>query len=793
MATEDRSSPEDFVNPWTVTASSNKGIDYAKLIDKFGSSPINEEMVARFERVTGKPAHHFLKRGVFFSHREMGRMLDLAEKGKKFFLYTGRGPSHGAMHMGHLVPFIFTKWLQEVFDVPLVIQLTDDEKYIFKDLTLEHCYAMGKVNAKEIIACGFDQQKTFIFSDLDIMGTHFYKTVLGIQKNFTYGEVKAGFGFDDSTSTGRIVFPTVQAAPVFSASFGPLFDNVADLPCLVTCSLDQDPSFCLARQAAGRLSLPSPSLLHCLRLPPLGGSGCKTGPTEANTYVLLSDTAKQIKNKVNKYAFSGGQVSKEEQIELGADIAVDVSCMYLRFFMEDEERFQTILKQYSEGHEEMLTGHVKKECIQVLQDLVASHQESLAKVTEEQLLLVMSQRGLVLPHPHTPNTGDVSADIADLSLTSESPVFVDPLENLPYTMAFTETSTLREKFGTSSLGPELLARLEAVTSVPAHRLLRRGVVCSHRSLERILQRAESKQPFYIHARAPRHDLMHAGDLANLHFTKWLQDVFRAPVVISLADDDQFLHTEAKLPACREGAKKVARHVLACGFDPALTHVFSTCDVMGGQFYENVLRIQKHVTFNQVRGIFGFDSSSSLGKISFPAVQAAPSFSDSFGQMLGAKTLPCLIPCAIDQDPYFRMTRDVAPRIGLQKPSLLHSTFFPALQGAATKMSSSDASSSIHLTDTYEQIRDKVTQHAHVALGDPSEDVACSYLRFFCEDEEKYQDLAAKYEKGEVGVGELQEELIEVLGRIVSGHQQQRAVTSDDTLAAFTKHRPLTTA
>ena len=37
------------------------------------------------------------------------RMLDLAEKGKKFFLYTGRGPSHGAMHMGHLVPFIFTK------------------------------------------------------------------------------------------------------------------------------------------------------------------------------------------------------------------------------------------------------------------------------------------------------------------------------------------------------------------------------------------------------------------------------------------------------------------------------------------------------------------------------------------------------------------------------------------------------------------------------------------------------------------------------------------------------------
>ncbi|MQL99666.1 hypothetical protein Taro_032390, partial [Colocasia esculenta] len=31
------------------------------------------------------------------------------------------------------------------------------------------------------------------------------------------------------------------------------------------------------------------------------------------------------------------------------------------------------------------------------------------------------------------------------------------------------------------------------------------------------------------------------------------------------------------------------------------------------------------------------------------------------------------------DPYFRMTRDVAPRIGYQKPALIESSFFPALQ------------------------------------------------------------------------------------------------------------------
>ena len=60
-----------------------------------------------------------------------------------------------------------------------------------------------------------------------------------------------------------------------------------------------------------------------------------------------------------------------------------------------------------------------------------------------------------------------------------------------------------------------------------------------------------------------------------------------------------------------------------------------------------------------------------------------------------------------QDPYFRMTRDVAHRLGHCKPALIHSTFFPALQGSQTKMSASDGNSSIFLTDTAKQIQKKV--------------------------------------------------------------------------------------
>ena len=38
-------------------------------------------------------------------------ILDRYEQGKPFFMYTGRGPSSDSMHLGHLIPFMFTKFV----------------------------------------------------------------------------------------------------------------------------------------------------------------------------------------------------------------------------------------------------------------------------------------------------------------------------------------------------------------------------------------------------------------------------------------------------------------------------------------------------------------------------------------------------------------------------------------------------------------------------------------------------------------------------------------------------------
>ena len=78
-------------------------------LERFGSSKIDDDLIKKLEAAAGQKMHHFIRRGIFFSHRDLYTILDLVAQKKKFYLYTGRGPSSGSMHLGHMVPFLVTK------------------------------------------------------------------------------------------------------------------------------------------------------------------------------------------------------------------------------------------------------------------------------------------------------------------------------------------------------------------------------------------------------------------------------------------------------------------------------------------------------------------------------------------------------------------------------------------------------------------------------------------------------------------------------------------------------------
>lgn len=371
------------------------------------------------EALIGQKVHHFLRRGIFFSHRDLQAILTRYEQKKPFFLYTGRGPSSSALHLGHLIPFIFTRWLQEAFNVPLVIQLTDDEKYFWKDLTVENAKKLAKENAKDIIAMGFDIKKTFIFSDLSFIGwekvqwilqrvidlknllnfqlflnsrkcPEFYENIIRVQRSVTFNQVKGIFGFGDSDCIGKISFPAIQAAPSFSSSFPFIFKGKKDVPCLIPCAIDQDPYFRMTRDVAPRLSLPKPALIHSSFLPALTGAQTKMSASDPNNSIFLTDTPNQIKNKINRYAFSGGGATVDEHRANGGNCDIDISFQYLKFFLEDDDRLEQIRSEYSSGR--MLTGDLKKELIAILQKVVGEQQQRRKEVTDEVVEQFMNLR-----------------------------------------------------------------------------------------------------------------------------------------------------------------------------------------------------------------------------------------------------------------------------------------------------------------------------------------------------------------------------------------------------------------
>ena len=187
------------VTPWNVKGS----VDYQKIIKEFGVETITPALKKRIAKHS-KKLHFMISRDIFFAHRDLPWILNEYEKGNKFFLYTGRGPS-GKMHLGHLIPIIFTKWLQDTFNCDLWFQFTDDEKFLVKDISYEQIQKNMHENMLDIIALGFKPSKTHFLIDTQ-HASLIYPHAVKVAKKITNSMVKASFGFNDSTNIGLSFF-----------------------------------------------------------------------------------------------------------------------------------------------------------------------------------------------------------------------------------------------------------------------------------------------------------------------------------------------------------------------------------------------------------------------------------------------------------------------------------------------------------------------------------------------------------------------------------------------------------
>ena len=362
----DEEKNEMVVTPWEVRGR----VDYERLIREFGTQPLTEELRQRIARYTGE-LHLQLRRKLFFSHRDLDVVLDLYEKGIKFVLYTGRGPS-GPVHIGHLVPWIFTKHLQDKFKTRLYFQMTDDEKFVVEDeLKLEETKNFAYENALDLIALGFEPENTFIIFDVKDIEL-LYDVALEVAKRITYSTARATFGFQDSTNIGWIFWPAIQAVPCF------LHAKLTgeNVPALIPAAIDQDPYWRVTRDLAPKLGYYKPAQIHCRFLPGLGKGG-KMSASEPETSIFTTDTPDVVKRKIWN-AFTGGKATVEEQRKLGGDPDVCTVFQYfLYLFEEDDKKLAEREKQCRAG--EILCGECKTDLTERVNRFLAEHRRKREK------------------------------------------------------------------------------------------------------------------------------------------------------------------------------------------------------------------------------------------------------------------------------------------------------------------------------------------------------------------------------------------------------------------------------
>ena len=346
------------VTPYTVDGT----VDYETLLDQFGAARLTPEQKARFPG----GSHPLVRRDVFYAERDLDPFLDAALDGEQHSVVTGRGPS-GPMHIGHIVPFYFARYLQDETGALVYIPISDDEKYFAKEQSLAEISEHTRANLRDILAVGFDPERTRIVvdtADADVV----YPLAAAFAGEVTQATVDATYG--DPENIGLSFYPAVQATHL-------LLPQLVDgpHPTLVPVAVDQDPHVRVCRDIAAkqRYDVDKPGALLSKFLPGLDGPGKMSSSDDAPS-IRLSDDRETVADKIHTHAYSGGRTSVDEHREKGGNPAEDVAYLLLYCFFEpDDDRVERLAAQYRDGS--LLSGQLKERAATQVGAFLEAHQE----------------------------------------------------------------------------------------------------------------------------------------------------------------------------------------------------------------------------------------------------------------------------------------------------------------------------------------------------------------------------------------------------------------------------------
>ena len=354
-------------NPWEVRGE----INYNKLVKDFGVS-LMKDLPEIFNKEI------LFRRKIIFAHRDYQRILESVKNKKKFVMMTGLMPT-GKFHLGHLLVAQQFPIYQKL-GAKIYIAVADLEAYNARGQSLEDSRKIAiDEYITNYIALGLDPKNVEIYFQSDRSknsekSNAYYRLQNLLAKHVTFNEFKAVYG---DITPGKMLSSLIQASDMLHSQL-PEFENTC--PVVVPVGIDQDPHLRLARDMSKRIPIKFTQLSSTYHqmIPGLKGAKSKMSSSDPNSFIALTDNPKTVKNKINKYAFSGGKETLEEHKRLGGNPDIDVSFQYLRMFLEeDDNKLQEIYNDYKSG--KLTTGELKKYTIDKLNLFLKDHQAKREK------------------------------------------------------------------------------------------------------------------------------------------------------------------------------------------------------------------------------------------------------------------------------------------------------------------------------------------------------------------------------------------------------------------------------
>ena len=354
-------------NPWEVRGE----INYNKLVKEFGVS-IMKDLPEIFNKEI------LFRRKIIFAHRDYQRILESVKNKKKFVMMTGLMPT-GKFHLGHLL--VAQQFLiYQKLGAKIYIAVADLEAYNARGQSLEDSRKIAiDEYITNYIALGLDPKNVEIYFQSDRSkdsekSNAYYRLQNILAKHATFNEFKAVYG---DITPGKMISSLLQASDMLHSQL-PEFENTC--PVVVPVGIDQDPHLRLARDMSKRIPIKFTQLSSTYHqmIPGLKGAKSKMSSSDPNSFIALTDNPKTVKNKINKYAFSGGKETLEEHKRLGGNPDIDVSFQYLRMFLEeDDNKLQDLYNDYKSG--KLTTGELKTYTIKKFNSFLTKHQKARQK------------------------------------------------------------------------------------------------------------------------------------------------------------------------------------------------------------------------------------------------------------------------------------------------------------------------------------------------------------------------------------------------------------------------------